>query len=762
MKSREKTITIALAGNPNSGKSTLFNALTGSRQHVANYPGITVEKKTGWFQHREREIHVVDLPGIYSLSAYSIEEVIAREFLINESPDLVVDIVDASNLERNLYLTVQLLELGSPLILALNMMDMAEAMDIRIDTHRLSELLGVPVVGMVARNKRGIDELMDLILDMSRESPKPSSRLISYGRDLDEAIEKISQLLKEEPEIRDRYPIEWFALKCVERDKKILKIVDRLGDRGRKIREIVERVAHHIRITLEEDPESIIADYRYGYIAGIIQGAVKRKSEFRLNLSDKLDKVLTHRFIGPLFMLFVIYLMYDFTFWASQAPLELLDKTFSVLGDIVNRILPEGDLRSLIISGIIDGVGGVLGFVPIIVFMFFSIAVLEDTGYMARMAYMMDRVLRWFGLHGNSMLALIIGGGISGGCAVPGVLATRTLKDTKERIATILVVPFMNCGAKLPIYALFISAFFENQRAKMMFIITMISWVFSLISAKIIRVTVLRGPSTPFVMELPPYRAPTLKGLLIHTWERTWQYIKKAGTIILAISIVMWALLSYPKLPEGVIKSYETKRLEIVKDSLRKIDIAPDIKVRLREYLLRYAKGGPLKERPENIGIKDPEIEAALYRCIEKLNSSFESEAQNRIRYTIAGRIGSFFERFTRYMGFDYRVNIALIGGVTAKEVIVSTLAIAFSLGDEENSNSLPQSIRNDPFWNPLLSFTLLIFVMLYVPCLATLIVMKMESGWKWVAFSIFYSLTIASVVSLIVFNMGRLFHLGI
>ena len=302
--------------------------------------------------------------------------------------------------------------------------------------------------------------------------------------------------------------------------------------------------------TLEEDPESIIADHRYGYIAGISKRVLKRQIEFRLNASDKIDKVLTNRIVGPLCMVLILYGVYSFTFWASEIPIVWFEKFFDFLRDAVVFIVPEGIIRSLLVSGIIDGVGGVLGFVPLILFMFFTIAIMEDSGYMARVAYMLDRILRWFGLHGNSVMAMVISGGISGGCAVPGVLATRVLKDPKERIATLLVVPFMNCGAKLPVYAMLITAFFSKDKARIMFFLTLLSWAFALFAAKILRSTVLKGPKTPFVMELPPYRAPTIKGLLIHSWERTWHYIKKAGTVILAFSVILWAMMTFPGLSE--------------------------------------------------------------------------------------------------------------------------------------------------------------------------------------------------------------------
>ena len=553
----KQKITIALSGNPNAGKTTAFNALTGARQHIANYPGVTVEKKYGQLFHKGYDIDVVDLPGTYSLTAYSLEELVARNFLVNERPDVVVDIVDASNLDRNLYLALLFKEMGVPLVIALNMVDMAEARGIEVDEGVLSALLDVPVVPTVARANKGLSEVLDRAIEvaLSKREWKPS--IISYGTDIDESLEKIEGVIKKKNGYEKKYPPRWLGLKCLEGDSQILEMIQ--GDPGMssEINAICAKTKKHIMRTLEEEPEGIIADHRYGYIAGITKKAVKRKIESRLNLSDRIDKVFTNRMVGPLIMMVILYGIYEFTFTVSEGPVNWLGNFFSFLKRAVSSFIPEGHLQSLIVSGIIDGVGGVLGFVPLIMFMFFSIAIMEDSGYMARVAYMLDRVLRWFGLHGNSVMALIVSGGISGGCAVPGVMATRTLRDPKERIATLLVVPFMNCGAKLPVFVMLIAAFFAESKAKMMFVFTLLSWSFALFAAKIIRSTVLKGPKTPFVMELPPYRLPTIKGLLIHTWERTWQYIKKAGTIILGISIILWAMMTFPRLPDQEIKSFE-------------------------------------------------------------------------------------------------------------------------------------------------------------------------------------------------------------
>ncbi|MBN1850211.1 MAG: ferrous iron transport protein B [Deltaproteobacteria bacterium] len=791
----KRTITIALSGNPNSGKTTLFNAITGARQHIANYPGVTVEKKSGKIIHKGHEILVVDLPGTYSLTAYSLEEIVTRDFLINERPDVVVDIVDASNLDRNLYLAVQFRELGVPLIIALNMMDMAERRGIKVDHRILSQLFKVPVIPMVARSNKGVHELLDAIIETSAEDRTWNAEIISYGSDIDHGISEIEEIIRGARDFDPRYPSKWLALKCLEGDDQILKFIQGKPEIQPKIEPICHKISKHIQSTLEEEPEAIIADHRYGYIAGITKKAVRRKIESRLNFSDQLDKILTNRILGPTIMMLILYGIYVFTFWGSEAPVEWFGCFFTWMKENVSSMIPEGNLQSLIVSGIIDGVGGVFGFIPVIMFMFFAIAILEDSGYMARMAYMLDRVLRWFGLHGNSVIALLVSGGISGGCAVPGVMATRTLRDPKERIATLLVVPFMNCGAKLPVFLMLIAAFFSENEARMMFLFTMISWVLALFAAKLLRATVLRGPKTPFVMELPPYRAPTIKGICIHTWERTWQYMKKAGTVILGISIILWAMMTFPRLNEQQARFYEDQRLNTQKTflSLSNVNgIIPDLPTlnRFDELYDLYRQSikdyGPVPETlmknplypvfntlfpDQDVGRTHDGVKKDLatvtdlyleYRNTMNLISAQEQQAA--LKATIAGWIGQTLEGITRTIGFDYRTNIALVGGFAAKEIILSTLGTAYSLGEvaPEESGTLSSRLARDPDWNPLKAFVLILFTMLYVPCFVTVISIKKESSWRWALFSMGFNLILAYLVSFIIYQTGKTLGIGI
>ena len=708
-------ITVALAGNPNAGKTSLFNALTGARQHVGNYPGITVEKKWGQTRAGGQIIDVVDLPGTYSLSAYSLEEVVARNFVIDEKPDVVVDVVDASNLERNLYLAVQFMELGVPVVIALNMMDVAKARGLELDVDRLSSLLGVPVVPTVAREGKGIEQLMAAAAKKAAEKKEWTPLEISYGPDVDEALSGMAGCIRAHGAGREREDARWLAIKILENDAEVKKTIGNAPGLTERISPLVASVTKHINKTLDDDPEGVIADYRYGYIGSIYRQVVTEPRVARLELSDKIDKVLLNRLFGPLVLLAVLYVVYQFVFWASDAPVEWFEAAFGWLGGVVEANLPQGVLRSMIVSGVIDGVGGVMGFVPLIMFMFLAIAFMEDSGYLARAAFLLDRVLRTFGLHGNSVVPFIIGGGISGGCAVPGVMATRTLADPKARMATILTVPLMNCGAKLPVYAVLTAAFFAAQKAQMLFVLTMISWAIALMAARIIRWTVLKGETSPFVMELPPYRMPTMKGLAIHTWERTWQYIKKAGTVILGISIIMWALMTYPGLSAEQEALWQSK-IDAAQTAGEKADLHK-----------RMAEAG--------------------------------------LQASAAGYMGRGLEHITAPLGFDWRVNVALVGGFAAKEVIVSTMGTAYSLGEveEEDPASLSQRLAAEPGWNKLMAFAMMIFVMVYAPCLVTVAVIRKETkSWKWALFSMVYTTVLAYILALAVYQGGLALGLGV
>ncbi|MDL2316659.1 ferrous iron transport protein B [Desulfovibrio sp. OttesenSCG-928-A18] len=830
---------IAIAGNPNSGKTTAFNWYTGARQHVGNYPGITVEQKKGTANLDGRNVQLVDLPGTYSLTAYSLEEVVARRVLAEEKPGAVIDVINAAVLERNLYLTVQMLEMGVPVVLALNMMDEAEAQGMKIDVKRLKELMGLTAVPTVARSGQGLQEVLAAAVALSDSSSECRPLEISYGPDIDEALKTMSAEAESANFLTGKYPARWVALKYLEDDEEVMK-------QGRTVSESVHnslnatagKLAAHLKSTLNTYPEAIIADYRYGYISSILrQGVLKEKDDTRNRIaySDKIDKVLTNTFLGPLILALVLYGMYHVTISIGEYPLGWVEEAFDWLKDVVGDTMQDGLLKSMLTAGIIAGVGGVLTFVPLIMLMFLLISILEDSGYMARVAYMLDRVFRFFGLHGASIMPFIISGGIAGGCAVPGVMATRTLRSPRERLATMLTAPFMACGAKMPVFLLFVTIFFEDNKALIMSGLTIFGWVSALLVARLLRSTVIKGPSTPFVMELPPYRMPTISGVLIHTWERTWQYIKKAGTIILAISILLWAAMAFPELPEEVQETFTSRtapleeqlsafpykeladerksleeelegvgegkpeaaaiqaRLDAVNEKLEKLPagkleaeieelegqleelpedpVADELRIRIAKLetaMVRLPAGSAgakaLEEQLEaaqtefrktpagSLGVIIAEKREALDALPEKQLEARIAEIENEqagkaLRQSYAGRIGSFLEPITAPAGFDWRTNIALVGGIAAKEVVISTLGTAYALGeiDEDNEATLAERIRADKNWTTANAVALLLFTLLYSPCFVTLVVIKQESGkWRWLFFSLFFNLLLA------------------
>lgn len=725
---------MALTGNPNAGKTTLFNQLTGARQHVGNYPGITVDYKEGSVTLEDEKVILTDLPGTYSMTAYSAEELVTRDYLVNEQPQVVINIIDASNLERNLYLTCQLLELGVPLVIALNMMDVAKDRGIEIKADILEKLLQVPVVPIIARSGFGKKELLAACNKVVKGQEQWSPRDISYGDDLDTNITDLAEIITKEKFLIDTYPARYTAIKYLENDEQILEKGQHFEPAiALQLEKIITKATEHTKRTLDVFPEAIIADHRYGYIKSILrQGVVTHQFDTdRLYTSDRIDKVLTNRLVGPVIMLLILFGVYQFTFSWSELPVQWLESMFGLVSDFAERSLPDGLLKSLIISGIIDGVGGVLGFVPLIMFMFFSIAILEDTGYLARVAFMMDRIFRIFGLHGSSVMPFIVSGGIAGGCAVPGVMATRTLRSPKERMATLLTVPFMNCGAKLPVLALLIGAFFSEDKAQYMFLFTLLAWIVALLAAKLFRSTVLKGEPTPFVMELPPYRFPTMQGLLIHTWERTWQYIKKAGTVILAISVILWALMTFPGLPEEEITAFENQRQTIFASS--------------------------------SVNVSGTLHATNAQTIAEKILIIDNLQTETALRHSIAGKLGTSLEAITQYAGFDWRTNIALIGGFAAKEVIVTTLGTAYSMGevDTEESESLGERLKKDPNWNRIVAVAALVFIMFYAPCFVTVVCIAKESSWKWASFSIVFNTVFAFAMAVAIYQIGIFLNLG-
>ena len=550
---------------------------------------------------------------------------------------------------------------------------------------------------------------------------------INYGPELTEAVEALEKRLSEEKILIDRYHPHWTALKLLEGDTKVQESVrEARPDLAPEILSYCEGIEEKVKSATQATCESVITDARYGYIRGLLaQGVVKQDpGKDRLALSDRLDKILTNRFLGPLIMIGVLYLMFVITFNLGAYPQEWLEDFFAWMGSELGDHMDDGLLKSLICDGIIAGVGGVVSFVPLIAIMFALIAFIEDSGYMARIAYMMDRIFRFFGLHGASVMPYIIAGGIAGGCAIPGVMATRTLRSPKEKLATLLTLPFMCCGAKVPCFLLLIAAFFPKSPALAFFLVLCCGWVGALLMASLLRHTIIRGAGTPFVMELPPYRLPTIFSILMHMWERTWMYLKKAGTIILAISIVIWAAMTFPSLPDSQKAPFEEK-------------VA--------------ALEGQQKGLQE-----DSEQYKALQDQIDEANNDL---AAAQLRYSYGGRIGVAIEPVTKYLGFTWRTNIALVAGVAAKEAVVSTLGTAYSMGEQDPEDAAPlgERLKQDPDFTPAVALSLMIFILFYSPCFVSLVVIKSEAGgWRWLFFSMIVDTIFAAILAFIAYNIGR------
>lgn len=719
-------LTFALAGNPNSGKTTIFNNLVGAREHVGNWPGVTVEKKAGTIKTDGREIEIIDLPGAYSLTAFSMEEIIARDYIVEQKPDVVINIVDASNLERNLYLTVQLRELGAKIVVALNMHDIAGQRGIRIDAARLGQLLGVAVVPTVGNKNKGMEPLLQEALAVADGSKTLPEAPIRYGKELEDHLTDLIVIAERDAELTQACGAKWLTLKALEKDKAVVEKLE-CSSIWPKLSAELRKVEKHLEDIYDDTPDTIIADARYGFIAGAVKEAVKRPSEDRLTVSDKVDKVLTNRFLGlPIFLL-AMWLTFKLTFTVGEIPMGWLETFFTWLGGLFDP-MADGLLKSLLVDGVIGGVGGVLGFFPLIIMLFLAIAFLEDSGYMARAAFVMDRVMNKVGLHGKSFIPMIVGFG----CTVPAIYATRTLENRKDRMITMLVAPLMSCGARLPVYVLLIGAFFatksENYQANLLTGIYVLGIVLAIVMAKIFRRTILPGQGAPFVMELPPYRLPTFKGVLIHTWERGWLYLKKAGTVILAVSIILWAAMTFPSADNG---QYETL--------LERVETA---------YAAQVDAGGE---------------SAALQTQYDDAKGALENAMASRdLEASVAGSIGRGMEPFIRPLGFDWRIGISLLAGFAAKEVVVGTMGTIYSLGGEENEESTPlrEKIGKDPAYSPAMALALMVFTLIYLPCMVAMAAWHKEAGsrWKWTLFLIAYTTALAWIMSFAAYHVAPAF----
>jgi len=718
-------IRIALAGNPNSGKTTIFNQLTGTRQKVGNWPGVTVEKKEGEIVRFGFHIQIIDLPGTYSLTPFSIEEIVARDFILDENPDVVIDIIDASNLERNLYLANQLRELDRKVIFALNMADLAKARGYKIDATKLSQLLGVPVVFTVGNKGEGMTELLQTAVEVAQKPLSiPVERRVKYSKDIEAAISELKDFIQSRVTGDLPYDPRWIAIKLLE-DDRIVK--DRMrASTGAKSLDIVNKtdeLRRRLMSRFDDEPEIIMTDERYGFIAGIIKEVMSRSTLQRIDMSRSIDLVLTNRFLGFPIFIFFIWAMFQITFSLGAYPMEWIDAGVTKLSAVLENLLPSGLVEDFLIDGVIAGVGSVIVFLPNILLLFFCIALFEDTGYMARAAFLMDRIMHLIGLHGKSFIPMLMGFG----CSVPAIMATRTLESRKDRILTILITPFMSCSARLPVYIVLAGTFFAAKAGTVIFAVYLFGVLVSILSGRLFRTVLLRGEDAPFVMELPPYRMPMIKSLLIHMWDRSKLFLKKMGGIILAGSVIVWALSSFPK---------EIRYSQDYDAQIARITSA---------YAARMDAAGP------------PEKNRLRLEQDDRIRGLSQAKEAERAENSYIGRIGRVIEPGFQPIGIDWRGSGALLTGFVAKEIVVSTMGVLYVAEGDAESEALRHALKRSGM-TPLAALSMMIFVLLYIPCLATVGAIARETGSaRWAAFNVAYTTAVAWGMSFLIYQGGRM-----
>lgn len=723
-----KIINVALIGNPNSGKTTLFNYASNSREHVGNYSGVTIDAKTSVLFYKEYQIHITDLPGTYSLTAYSPEELYVRKFIAENHPDVLINVVDASNLERNLYLTTQLIDMDVRTVVALNMYDELLARRHSFDYDSLAKMIGIPIVPTIGSKGSGINELFDIVINIFNDKEKTRRHIhINYGDDVESSIMRIRTKIRESNSqaLLVNYSSRFLAIKMLENDKAAFDVLSNSNNFD-EIQKLAQKEKKRLSTLLGDDSETIITDAKYGFIHGALKETYSGDFESTNTVSYKIDRWLTSKKLGfPIFLLF-LWIMFESTFLIGSYPMDWIEGGVASLGNFLTEVIPSGSFKHLLIDGVIGGVGGVIVFLPNILILFFFISIMEDSGYMARAAFIMDKLMHKIGLHGKSFIPLIMGFG----CNVPAVMATRTIENRKSRIITMLITPLISCSARLPVYVLLISAFFPVYSGLVLFSLYIFGIILASIIAVILKKWVVRGDDIPFVMELPPYRIPTMRNATRHMWHKARQYLTKMGGVILVASVLIWAMGFYP----------------------RNVSFSKDYNTMISQLEQQKASESANQSRI-----------AGLNNQIEQLKLQREGERQEN---SYAGKIGKFIEPAVAPLGFDWKMSISLLSGLAAKEVVVSTMGVLYQVGtDTEDNSGLIDRLKGSETgfnqagtYSRISALSFMIFILIYSPCVAVIAAIGKESGsWKWALFTVVYTTALAWICAFIVYQTGSL-----
>ena len=712
-----KIINVALIGNPNCGKTSLFNFASGAHEHVGNYSGVTVDAKEGVFTQNGYTFRIVDLPGTYSLSAYTPEELYVRRHLVQEQPDVVINVVDASNLERNLYLTTQLIDMDVRMVIALNMYDDLEKSGNKFDHESLAGMIGVPIIPTISKTGFGIEALFNRVISVYEETDPILRHVhVNYGDTLEKYINALRKMLKRNGTVDKTYSKRYLAIKLLENDKEVKQYVQSLPE-TKPILETCNQYSQQLEEMLKEDTETALTNARYGFISGALRETFVANKIKEVSSTQIIDLFVTHKVLGFPIFIFFMWFMFEATFKLGEYPMQWIEWGVEQIGNFVRNFMPEGPLKDLLVDGIIGGVGGVIVFLPNILILYLFISFMEDSGYMARAAFIMDKIMHKMGLHGKSFIPLVMGFG----CNVPAIMATRTIESRNSRMITMLINPLMSCSARLPVYVLLTGAFFAENASTVLLLMYSSGILLAVIVAKLFKRFLFSKEDVPFVMELPPYRMPTSKSILIHMWEKAKQYLHKMGGIILIASILIWFLGYFPR---------ETEQGKIYESQIEHVNSSNTLSE---------------KEKTETV---------------TELNRLKNMEHQQN---SYIGRIGQAIQPALAPLGFDWKISVSLLSGMAAKEVVVSTLSVLYT-GDSEDSQTLPERLQADkdkegnPVFTPLVALSMMLFVLIYFPCVATVIAIVNESkSWKWGAFVIAYTCTLAWVVSFTVYQLGSI-----